>query len=128
MPIHHNMLGKIPTDPSGELRNYLSSPDLGSKGTLAHENVLEPGAIVKMHKHAVEEVVVCVEGEGECRFQDGRTENYRKGSVLILPAGDPHTLRNVGKGLLRQICFFPATSSQATWIEDDPYAGKYHGK
>lgn len=125
--IHRNMLDKPVSDPSGELRNYVVSPELGATETLTHENILEPGARVRMHSHAVEEVIICIEGSGEftCASQDPVT--YGVGDVIIIPANEPHTLRNTGGGKLRQLCFFPATSSQATWIEPDAFGGKYFG-
>ncbi len=118
MPIHHNLLGKVPLG-TDRIRNYLADEELGASQCSAHENVLKPGAEVPEHKHRVEEVIVCLEGEGECDFPGQAGARYRAGSVVIIPAGTPHVLRNVGTANLRQICFFAGNPTHTTWSEPE---------
>jgi quercetin dioxygenase-like cupin family protein len=115
MPIHHQLLGKLPVE-TERIRNYLADEDLGARHCSAHENVLKPGAEVPGHLHGVEEVIVCLEGEGECTFGDEPPARYRAGSVVIIPPQTPHVLRNVGSTLLRQICFFAGNPTHTQWI------------
>ena len=107
MPILRQMLGKLPNEPKARVRNYIANARLGTKVTTIHENVISPGVVVPSHTHAIEEVVVVLSGEGECRTESG-TQAYSAGDVLILPAGVKHSLRNSGTVLLRQLCIFPA--------------------
>lgn len=115
MPIHHLMLGKNPTD-TDRIRNYLANKDLGAKQCSAHENVLKPGAVVPGHLHEVEEIIVCLEGEGECTFAGQLPARYQAGSVVIIPSNTPHVLRNVGQSNLRQICFFAGNPTNTRWV------------
>lgn len=115
MPIHHQLLGKSPTD-TDRIRNYLADEELGAKHCSAHENVLKPGVEVPAHLHEVEEVIVCLEGEGECIFADQPPAKYRAGSVVIIPPNTPHVLRNSGRSNLRQICFFAGNPTNTRWV------------
>ena len=115
MPIYHQMLGKLPTD-TDRIRNYLADEDLGAKQCSAHENVLKPGAEVPAHQHDVEEVIVCLEGVGECSFANQPPARYYAGSVVIIPPETPHVLRNAGDSILRQICFFAGNPTNTKWV------------
>ena len=115
MPIYHQMLGKLPTD-TDRIRNYLADEDLGAKQCSAHENVLKPGAEVPSHQHGVEEVIVCLEGVGECSFANQPPARYYAGSVVIIPPETPHVLRNAGDSILRQICFFAGNPTNTKWV------------
>jgi len=88
MPIYHQMLGKLPTN-TDRIRNYLADEDLGAKQCSAHENVLKPGAEVPSHLHGVEEIIVCLEGVGECSFPNQPPARYYAGSVVIIPPSHP---------------------------------------
>ena len=115
MPIHHNLLGHVPTD-TDRIRNYLANEELGAKHCSAHENVLNPGAEVPAHMHQVEEVIVCLDGEGECSLGNAVPVRYTSGSVIIIPPNTPHILRNVGSVNLRQICFFAGNPTHTRWV------------
>jgi quercetin dioxygenase-like cupin family protein len=116
MPIHHDLLGNLPTQ-TGRVRNYIANGELGAHSCSAHENILRPGAVIPAHRHSVEEVIVCLDGEGVCRFGDAAPEGYRAGSVLIIPPHTEHTIQNVGGGLLRQISFFAGQPAGTEWTE-----------
>ena len=119
MPILRNLLGKMPNAPQGRLRSYLANEVLGTKQSTIHENVINPGGSVPWHFHDVEEVIVVLEGAGECQTEEA-AEAYSGGDVIILPAGTRHSLRNVGRIPLRQICFFPG-SPCTHWSETETY-------
>jgi len=116
MPIHHHLLGKSPTD-TERIRNYLADELLGAQHCSAHENVLKPGVEVPAHLHEVEEVIVCLEGEGECTFANQPPQRYQAGSVIIIPPRTAHILRNVGPSNLRQICFFAGNPTNTRWVQ-----------
>ncbi len=127
MPIYHQQLGKIPTD-TDRIRNYLANEDLGARHCSAHENVLKPGVEVPAHMHGVEEIIVCLEGEGECTFANQRPARYYAGSVVIIPPNTPHVLRNVGDSILRQICFFAGNPTNTQWAESEGSVADLSGK
>jgi quercetin dioxygenase-like cupin family protein len=105
MRILRNVLGKNPTRPKGRVRNFIANKKLGTVSDI-HENVISPGVTVPWHFHETEEVIVVLEGNGECRSEQG-TEAYSAGDVIILPARMKHSLRNSGDAVIRQICVFP---------------------
>jgi quercetin dioxygenase-like cupin family protein len=117
MPIHHNMLGNKPTT-TERILFPIADQSLGTSSSLVYENVLNPGAEVPLHQHPVEEVIVCTEGIAECSIGGGTWEKYGVGSVLVIPAGTPHTLRNTGSGLLRQLAFMPSGTNQTKWLAE----------
>jgi quercetin dioxygenase-like cupin family protein len=123
MPIHHNMLGAVPTDTE---RTFvaLANEGLGTQSCSVHENVLNPNAVVPWHQHAVEEIIVCLSGVGECAFQRGAPERYRSGSVLVIPANTPHTLRNVGAERLCQLAILGGVSPGTQWLEPEGSVAK----
>lgn len=123
MPIHHHMLGSVPTDTERTfvaVANY----ELGAQSCSVHENTLNPGAIVPWHRHVVEEIIVCLAGTGECTFQGGIPEIYQSGSVLVIPADTPHTLRNVGPDRLCQLAILGEASPGTTWLEPEGSVAK----
>ncbi len=115
MPIHHHMLGKMPSD-TERILVPIANEELGAQSSSAYENVLNPGAEVPLHEHAVEEIIVCISGTAECSFSGGTAQRYEAGSVVIIPANTPHSLRNVGADHLRQLTF-SANTPKTQWHE-----------
>lgn len=116
MPIYHNQLETVPDGTERVLRP-IANEALGAACGSVHENVVIAGATVPTHQHAVVEIIVCLSGTAECSFNGGAPEEYRSGSVLIIPPNTPHTIRNTGTELLRQLAFFPSGSMQTEWLE-----------
>ena len=123
MPIYHNMLGAVPTHTE---RTFvaLANEALGTRSCSIHENVLNPNAVVPWHQHACEEIIVCLSGVGECTFQGGAPEQYRSGSVLVIPANTRHTLRNVGDDRLCQLAVLGSESPETQWLEPEGSVAK----
>ena len=120
MPILRGVLGKVPSGPKARVRNFIANKELGTKSDI-HENVISPGVTVPWHFHETEEVIVVLEGNGECRTETG-TETYAGGDIIILPPRVKHSLKNSGNILIRQICIFP-DDPQTTFLESD-YPGQ----
>lgn len=116
MPVRHHALGVRPTS-TERVFAPIADARSGATSLAAFENVLLPEAVVPWHRHAVEELIVCLVGQAECSFEGEPPQPYAAGSVLIIPANTPHSLRNVGAGELRQLSFFPAASQDTTWID-----------
>src|SRR2546425_232784 len=66
MPILRGVLGKVPSGPKARVRNFIANKEVGTKSDI-HENVISPGVIVPWHFHETEEVIVVLEGNGECK-------------------------------------------------------------
>ena len=105
MRLLRQLFGRTPSSLNGRIRNYVANQHLGAEHAVIHENVLSPGVKVPPHSHAVEEVIVVLEGRGECHTSAG-IEAYRAGDVIIVPAQEQHALHNTGDMPLRQLCIF----------------------
>ena len=116
MAIHHNMLGRTPSE-TERILFPIANHALGAESSSVYENVLNPGAEVPLHEHPIEEVIVCTSGTAECSFNGGPWQRYEAGSVVIIPANTPHCLRNTGAGYLRQLTFFSASTNTTQWHE-----------
>ena len=116
MPIHHNLLGAqlVSTE---RIFRPIADAARGAKYCSAYENVVVGGATVPMHRHAVEEIIICLSGTAECTFEGGQPEAYAQGSVVIIPAGKLHTIRNTGSSELRQLSFFAGPNPDTEWME-----------
>lgn len=121
MPIFHSQLSSVPSSTERLFRPIGDGCLEAAKSNL-HENVLAPGTRIPLHQHAVEELIVCLEGSAECSFNGGPAEPYGAGSVLIIPAHTPHSITNTGSSLLRQIAFFPANRA-TEWLEPQGSVG-----
>jgi quercetin dioxygenase-like cupin family protein len=116
VPIHHNLLGAQLTSTERIFRS-IADESRGAQSCSAYENVVVAGATVPMHRHAVEEIIICLSGTAECTFEGADPEVYGAGSVLIIPAGKLHSLRNTGPSELRQLSFFPDSNPNTQWVE-----------
>ncbi len=123
MPVHHAMMGTLPTTTERTF-TPLATPALGTARCSVHENILNVGAVVPRHKHPIEEVIVCLAGVGECTFENGTPQSYTAGSVLVIPAGTVHTLRNAGNERLHQIAFLAGPEPGTQWLEPEGSVAK----
>ncbi len=105
MPILRGRLGKVPSGPKARVRNFIANKELGTQSDV-HENVLSPGVILPWHFHETEEVIVVLEGRGECSTEEG-TEKYSAGDVIILPARVKHSLKKLGRQPATPDLYFP---------------------
>jgi quercetin dioxygenase-like cupin family protein len=55
-----------------------------------------PGAAFGMHTHPGEEVAYVLEGSVEYQIQGSEPITLKAGNSLFIPAGRPHTARNLG--------------------------------
>lgn len=60
------------------------------------------------HRHACEEVVLCIAGVGELHA-DGRAQRFTAGQTIVIPAGVDHQLLSIGPEPLETIAAFPMT-------------------
>lgn len=116
MPIHHFQLGTAPTSAERTF-HPIANTQLGATYCSVHDNVITAGAIIPLHKHAVEEILVCLSGTAECSFNGEAAEPYWQGSVVVIPPNTPHTIRNTGSGVLHQLSFFAGEPPQTEWLE-----------
>ena len=84
---------------SGSKRTDLQRHDLSAPGReVVQVRVdFDPGYAAPMHTHPGEEIIYVLEGTLEYEI-GGKVTRVKPGDVLFVPAGVPHTAKNVGSG------------------------------
>ena len=90
--------------------------DLGTASTGAVLFELDPGSELARHTDSAEEVLIVLEGEADA-FAGGEQRRLRAGHVAIVPAMVPHSVLNVGAGVLRVLGVFSSATLVATFEE-----------
>ena len=82
---------------AGTKRTDLQRHDLSAPGReMIQVRVdFDPGCVAPMHTHPGEEIIYILEGTLEYEI-GGKVVRVRAGDVLFVPAGTPHTARNIG--------------------------------
>ena len=86
---------------------WLFSGDSGSKGSAVTYFEIDPGNRIGSHVHDAEETIMVLQSSGEVITSGGSTAFY-PGSVVFVPEGDPHDVRNTSSETFRGIGFFPS--------------------
>jgi quercetin dioxygenase-like cupin family protein len=86
--------------PAGINRTDLQQHDLNVPG---HEVVqarvdISPGAPFVRHTHPGEEIIYVLAGSLDYEIEGQPRKTYNAGEALMVPAGAPHAVRNVGSG------------------------------
>jgi quercetin dioxygenase-like cupin family protein len=86
------------TRPSGTKRTDLQRHDLSIPGWEAIQARvdLDPGAAFPKHRHPGEEIIYVLEGTLEYQLEGKPPVTLKAGDVLFVPAGVPHSAKNVG--------------------------------
>jgi quercetin dioxygenase-like cupin family protein len=84
---------------SGVKRTDLQQHDLSIPGReMIQVRVdIAPGVLAAKHTHPGEEIIYVLEGELECQLEGKPPVRLKAGQVFFIPAGTPHTAKNVGK-------------------------------
>ncbi|SOZ16124.1 conserved exported hypothetical protein [Cupriavidus taiwanensis] len=69
----------------------------------------EPGAFAPRHAHPGEEIAHVLQGSLEYQLGDQRPVTLKAGESLFIPAGTPHSARNVGSGLASELATYIVT-------------------
>lgn len=88
----------------------------GTASTAAVLFELDAGAELARHTDSAEEVLLVLEGEGEA-VVGSESDRLHRGMVAIVPAMVPHSVRNVGEGVLRVLGVFSSATLVATFAE-----------
>jgi quercetin dioxygenase-like cupin family protein len=82
---------------AGTKRTDLQRHDLSAPGreVIQVRVDFDPGYVAPMHTHPGEEIIYILEGTLEYEI-GGKVVRVRTGDVLFVPAGTPHTARNIG--------------------------------
>ncbi|WP_380676089.1 cupin domain-containing protein [Salinigranum sp. GCM10025319] len=81
-------------------------------------NELDPGTRIGTHRDAVDELLFVLGGTVEA-VVDGETATVEAESLAVVPAGEPHSVRNVGSEPARLVGVF-ATGTLDSTFETEP--------
>lgn len=98
----------------GRTLQWLAGPEHGTGSTSLLENVIEPGSVIPAHHHEVEELLLCLEGQGLV-VVDGQAEPFMTGDSAVIEAGTVHSVHNTGTTPFRMLAFFPTAQPLAFW-------------
>jgi quercetin dioxygenase-like cupin family protein len=91
-------LPAAPAQLSGTRRTDLQQHDLSIPGReVVQARVdIDPGKAAPKHRHPGEEIVYVLEGQMQYQLEGKPPVTLKAGDVLFIPAGVPHTAKNVG--------------------------------
>ena len=100
----------------GNFSSELQGKDCGDPGVSVILVDAAPGRGPSLHRHEYAEVIVVL--EGAATFTDGTSSvTAGAGSVVVIPAGEPHAFTNTGDGPLRQIDIHVADAFATDWLD-----------
>jgi quercetin dioxygenase-like cupin family protein len=82
-------------------------------------NELEPEAEIGTHTDSVDELVLITDGTVEATV-DGTTTTASDGELAVVPAGVPHSVRNVGTDTASLVGYFAAGTVESAFEGDPP--------
>lgn len=98
-----------PTRPAGDYVN----------GLMVLFECMAPGDRIPLHVHTIEELIIVDEGSAEVTLgQEQRTVGA--GAVIFIPAGVPHSTRNLGSTVLLMHAVFPSHRLPIQYLERNP--------
>jgi quercetin dioxygenase-like cupin family protein len=90
----------------------LEYPEIESFSVVYFE--VDPGEELALHTHDADEIIVLLNGSGECRVGDETVQLSTYGMVFV-PANAPHGIRNTGDEMTRVFGVFPTRSTDAVF-------------
>ncbi|MBK4736500.1 cupin domain-containing protein [Noviherbaspirillum pedocola] len=108
-----------PTPIPGIAHVTLAGSPNGLRDLSVWKQSMEAGRATPLHRHASEEVVLCIAGVGELHAA-GRIERVHAGQTIVIPAGVDHQLISVGPEPLETIAAFPMTPVSTMSPQGEP--------
>ena len=80
------------------------------------------GDSIPLHRHRIDEVILCLSGEAEVRVGEERYD-VRGGDIVVVPAGSVHGTRNTGPEVVSIRAIFPRARIDLEYLERNPAPG-----
>lgn len=101
------------------------SSGTGTKSTAVVYFELEPGEHLGSHTDSAEEILFIVAGKGEATIGDEHA-TVEAGTIAVVPALVPHSVKNIGEETLRVVGFFSSSTVLSVFDEPmEPFATRY---
>ena len=102
-------------DPTMRLKvNFPFFLGTGTRSTAVVYFEIEPGHRLATHTDSAEEILLVLEGTAEVSLGDGRGR-LSAGEMALVPAMEPHGLRNAGQETVRVVGFFSSNVVVSTF-------------
>ena len=102
-------------DPTMRLKvNFPFFLGTGTRSTAVVYFEIEPGCRLGTHTDSAEEILVILEGEAEVSLGEERGQ-LSAGEMALVPAMEPHGLRNAGEETVRVVGFFSSNVVVSTF-------------
>jgi len=86
---------------------------------------LEPGEHLGSHTDSAEEILLILEGQGEATIGDERAP-VQTGTIAVVPALVPHSVKNIGEETLRVVGFFSSSTVLSVFADPmEPFGTRY---
>jgi quercetin dioxygenase-like cupin family protein len=114
------------SDPAMRVRaGFPISSGTGTKSTTVVYFELEPGEHLGSHTDSAEEILFVVSGRGEATIGEEQAA-LPAGTLAVVPALVPHTVKNAGEETLRVVGFFSSSTVLSVFAEPmEPFATRY---
>jgi quercetin dioxygenase-like cupin family protein len=114
------------SDPGMRVRaGFPISSGTGTKSTTVVYFELQPGEHLGSHTDSAEEVLLIVSGNGEATIGEEEAA-VKTGTLAVVPALVPHSVKNTGEETLRVVGFFSSSTVLSIFDEPmDPFATRY---
>jgi quercetin dioxygenase-like cupin family protein len=114
------------SDPGMRVRaGFPISSGTGTKSTAVVYFELEPGEHLGSHTDSAEEVLLILEGKGEATIGDEQAA-VQTGTLAVVPALVPHSVKNIGEETLRVVGFFSSSTVLSVFADPmEPFATRY---
>lgn len=101
------------------------SSGTGTKSTAVVYFELEPGDHLGSHTDSAEEILLILEGQGEATIGDEQAP-VQTGTLAVVPALVPHSVKNIGEETLRVVGFFSSSTVLSVFADPmEPFATRY---
>ncbi len=101
------------------------SSGTGTKSTAVVYFELEPGEHLGSHTDSAEEVLLVVSGRGQATIGEEEAA-VETGTLAVVPALVPHSVKNTGEETLRVVGFFSSSAVLSIFDEPmEPFATRY---
>jgi quercetin dioxygenase-like cupin family protein len=108
----------IAIDPSARWRSGSGhGPDQGAGASGSSFLEVEPGCRLPRHTDSAEETIVVTAGRAAVTV-GGHDEEVSRGDVVLVPADEPHEVRNAGDEPLRFVAVYAGTDVVTTYEDE----------
>ena len=101
------------------------SSGTGTKSAAVVYFELQPGEHLGSHTDSAEEILLILEGKGVATIGEEQAA-VQAGTLTVVPALTPHSVKNIGEETLRVVGFFSSSTVLSVFDEPlEPFATRY---